>query len=248
MKRGALIPVGARYAHPTCGAGAKPAATELLECRACARLAGHLRDVRQAHPDYHAKPVEPFGDARPELLIVGLAPGLHGANRTGRPFTGDHAGILLYATLHRYGYGSRADSISRDDGLVLARCRITNAVKCLPPQNKPQPDEVRRCNAHLERELAELPAGAAILALGAIAHQAVLIGFGLRRAEYPFAHGARHALPAGRALFDSYHCSRYNTQTRRLTPAMFCAVFEAIGQWGGSRSSASRAPRSEQRP
>jgi uracil-DNA glycosylase family 4 len=184
--------------------------------------------VRKKYPGYHASPVAAFGDERPDLLIVGLAPGLHGANRTGRPFTGDYAGVLLYETLHRFGYGNRAESVERADGLVLTRCRITNAVKCLPPGNKPQPDEVRRCNAYLARELETLPRGASILALGAIAHQAVLMAFGLRRAEYVFAHGARHALPSGHVLFDSYHCSRYNTNTRRLTTEMFHQVFEAI--------------------
>ena len=207
----------------------------LHDCRACPRLAKHLDDVREAHPGYHARPVAPFGDDRPDLLIVGLAPGLHGANRTGRPFTGDHAGILLYETLHRYGYGNRAESIAAGDGLVLKRCRITNAVKCLPPQNKPQPDEVRRCNAYLERELAALPRGAAILALGAIAHQAVLMAFGLRRADFAFAHGARHRLPSGHTLFDSYHCSRYNTNTRRLTTEMFREVFAKIAKRGQSK-------------
>ena len=199
-----------------------------LECRACPRLAGHLAGVRDTHPEYHAKPVAPFGDASPRLLIVGLAPGMHGANRTGRPFTGDFAGILLYETLHRYGYGSRPDAIATDDGLKLTRCRITNAVKCLPPQNKPQPDEVRRCNGHLKAELSAIPPSTAILALGSIAHQAVLMAYGVRRAEYVFAHRARHTLPSGHTLFDSYHCSRYNTQTRRLTPDMFHQVFDDI--------------------
>ena len=207
--------------------------TRLAECRACPRLAGHLTEVRETHPGYHAKPVAPFGDARPDLLIVGLAPGLHGANRTGRPFTGDYAGILLYDTLHRYGYASAKASVAPDDGLVLQRCRITNAVKCLPPQNKPLPDEVRRCNAYLKDELEALGRDAAVLALGSIAHQAVLMALGLRRAEFVFAHGARHVLPSGRVLFDSYHCSRYNTNTRRLTPEMFRAVFEAIRKQRG---------------
>ena len=205
------------------------------ECRACPRLAQHLADVRRAHPDYHAKPVPPFGDESPRLLIVGLAPGMHGANRTGRPFTGDHAGILLYETLHRFGYGSRAQAVSLEDGLRLSGCRVTNAVKCLPPQNKPEADEIRRCNAHLAAELALLPAQSAILALGAIAHQAVLMALRLRRSDYVFAHGAQHALPSGHALFDSYHCSRYNTQTRRLTAEMFRSVFETIAQRFESR-------------
>jgi uracil-DNA glycosylase len=209
-------------------ASAQPA---LLGCTACPRLARHLAVIRASHAGYHAKPVLPFGDARPRLLIVGLAPGMHGANRSGRPFTGDHAGLLLYETLHRYGYASRSVSLSADDGLTLVGCRITNAVKCLPPQNKPQPDEVRRCNIHLKAELEDLSSRAAILALGAIAHQAVLMAFDLRRGDHAFAHGARHDLPDGKALFDSYHCSRYNTQTKRLTAAMFRDVFETISRY-----------------
>lgn len=198
-----------------------------LECRACPRLASHLDAVRLEHPDYHARPVPAFGDAAPRLLIVGLAPGMHGANRTGRPFTGDYAGILLYETLHRYRFGSRAQAIALGDGLELTGCRVTNAVKCLPPQNKPTPDEVRRCNVHLKAELEGL-AASAVLALGAIAHQAVLMALGLKRSDHPFAHGAQHPIGQGRVLFDSYHCSRYNTQTRRLTDQMFRDVFEAI--------------------
>jgi len=200
-----------------------------IECRACPRLAQHLSHVRESHADYHARPVPPFGADTPELLIVGLAPGMHGANRTGRPFTGDYAGILLYETLHRYGYANRPQAVALGDGLELARCRITNAVKCLPPANKPQPDEIRRCNVHLKHELEALPMASAVLALGAIAHQAVLMALGLRRADFVFAHAARHELGSGRVLFDSYHCSRYNTQTRRLNEQMFRDVFEAIG-------------------
>ncbi|WPL18672.1 uracil-DNA glycosylase, family 4 [Thiorhodovibrio winogradskyi] len=193
-------------------------------CRACARLAEYLDEVRAQHPLYHAAPVPPFGDAKARLLIVGLAPGLHGANRTGRPFTGDYAGILLYASLHRHGFGSRAESISMDDGLKLIDCRITNAVKCLPPANKPLPAEMRACNPYLSAELAGLPPGAVVLALGQIAHRAVLLGCGLKQSALPFVHGAEHVLPTGQRLIDSYHCSRYNTQTRRLTEAMFDAV------------------------
>lgn len=205
------------------------------DCRACPRLAQYLAHVRTEHADYHARPVPPFGVDTPQLLIVGLAPGMHGANRTGRPFTGDHAGILLYETLYRYGYSNRPDALAPDDGLELRGCRITNAVKCLPPENKPQPDEVRRCNTHLKRELEQVSAATAILALGTIAHQAVLLAFGLRRADYTFAHGAHHVLLDGRALFDSYHCSRYNTQTRRLTDQMFRDVFEGIGRYLNKR-------------
>jgi uracil-DNA glycosylase family 4 len=162
------------------------------------------------------------------LLVVGLAPGLHGANRTGRPFTGDHAGILLYASLHRHGFATRPESVAADDGLRLNGCRITNAVRCVPPANKPEPAEVRRCNPFLAEELAELPQGAAILALGSVAHGAVLKALGLGLRDHPFAHGAVHSLGEGSALFDSYHCSRYNTQTRRLTAEMFDTVFAAI--------------------
>ena len=209
-------------------AGGEETAVFSPDCRRCPRLAGHLAEVRAARPDYHARPVPPFGAARPCLLIVGLAPGMHGANRTGRPFTGDHAGILLYETLHRYGFSNQPEGAAVDDGLQLRGCRITNAVKCLPPQNKPTPEEVRVCNVYLRQEIAALPAGAAILALGRIAHDAVLRAAGARPADFPFGHAARHALPDERTLFDSYHCSRYNTQTRRLTPRMFYDVFEAI--------------------
>jgi uracil-DNA glycosylase family 4 len=198
------------------------------DCRQCERLARHLAQVRAEFPDYHGKPVAGFGAAKPRLLIVGLAPGMHGANRTGRPFTGDFAGILLYDTLHRFGLASQSLAVSRDDGLRLTGCRITNAVKCLPPENKPKPDEVKRCNAYLREEIAGLPQGAAILALGGVAHRAVLMALDLRASTYGFGHGARHALPQGRTLYDSYHCSRYNTQTKRLTPEMFRQVFAAI--------------------
>ena len=197
-------------------------------CRDCPRLAEFLDEVRVEHTGYFCKPVPPFGASAPKLLVVGLAPGLHGANRTGRPFTGDYAGTLLYQTLHKYGFASRSESVSADDGLRLIDCRITNAVKCLPPQNKPLPVEIKTCNHFLASELQGLPVGTAILALGTIAHAAVLTGLGLRAAHCKFAHGAQHALPDGRALFDSYHCSRYNTNTRRLTEAMFHAVFAGI--------------------
>ena len=197
-------------------------------CRACPRLAGFLDDVKREHPDYYARPVAPFGDTAPWLLIVGLAPGMHGANRTGRPFTGDHAGILLYDTLHAYGFASQATSVSADDGLQLHGCRITNAVKCLPPANKPEGAEIRQCNHFIASEIAALPHDLALLALGKIAHDAVLMALGLKAGAYRFAHGAMHTLPGGQRLYDSYHCSRYNTQTRRLTPDMFRAVFARI--------------------
>jgi uracil-DNA glycosylase family 4 len=165
--------------------------------------------------------VAPFGASQPRLLIVGLAPGFHGANATGRPFTGDFAGVLLYATLFAAGWASAPVSTGRDDGLELLGCRITNAVKCVPPANKPTRAEIATCNDYLRAEIDALSREAIVLALGAIAHGAVLRSRGLRAAGYPFRHAAEHRLPDGRQLVDSYHCSRYNTQTRRLTPEMF---------------------------
>jgi uracil-DNA glycosylase family 4 len=192
-------------------------------CRRCARLAGFLDEVRSEHPEYYARPVPPFGDPEARLLIVGLAPGMHGANRTGRPFTGDFAGIMLYETLYDLGLASRAVSESADDGLRLRGCRITNAVKCLPPANKPTGKEIANCNAYLAAELEQFPPRA-ILALGRIAHDAVLRAHREKLNAWRFRHGAVHELPGGISLVDSYHCSRYNTQTRRLTEAMFRAV------------------------
>ncbi len=207
---------------------APPSAAYDPQCRRCVRLAAFVDAVRADHPGYFCRPVPPFGADDASLVIVGLAPGLHGANASGRPFTGDYAGILLYATLHAYGYASQPVAVSRDDGLMLSDCRITNAVKCLPPANRPTPAEARECNAYLAADLAVLPSGGAILALGRIAHEATLRALGQRTVAFPFVHGARHSLPRGAALFDSYHCSRYNTNTGRLTPAMFRAVFDAI--------------------
>jgi uracil-DNA glycosylase family 4 len=162
------------------------------------------------------------------LLIVGLAPGLRGANRTGRPFTGDYAGDLLYKTLLKFGLAEGSYAADPQDGLALRRVRITNAVLCVPPQNKPEPAEITACRPFLAGELARAPDLRAILALGAIAHNAVLATKGLRRAQYPFAHGAMHELPDGVALADSYHCSRLNTNTGRLTEVMFEAVIAAL--------------------
>lgn len=197
---------------------------EIPRCRRCPRLAAFLADSRARRPDYWNRPVPGFGDPRAWLVVVGLAPGLHGANRTGRPFTGDHAGILLYATLHKFGFASQAEALDPGDGLRLIDCRITNAVKCLPPDNKPVGAEINTCNAYLAAELGTLRAGAVVLALGGIAHRAVVRALGLRQAAIRFAHEAQHDLGAMR-LLDSYHCSRYNTNTGRLTAGMFESVF-----------------------
>lgn len=180
------------------------------------------KDVRHKHPDYHAAPVPAFGAPNAGLLIVGLAPGMHGANASGRPFTGDHAGILLYETLHRHGFASRPQSTAATDDLKLLNCRITNAVKCLPPQNKPVGAEVNNCNVYLAEELRH---ARLILALGGVAHRAVIKAFGYKQSAYAFGHAHEHTFADGRVLLDSYHCSRYNTQTKRLTESMFNEVF-----------------------
>ena len=193
-------------------------------CRACPRLAGFLDEVQGRYPDYYCRPVPPFGAPDARFLIVGLAPGMHGANRTGRPFTGDHAGILLYQMLHKYGFGSRDQSESANDDLELIDCRITNAVKCLPPDNKPVGAEINTCNEFLANELRSLPSDSVVMALGGIAHRAIIKAMGLRQADYKFGHAALYELDDFQVL-DSYHCSRYNTNTGRLTEAMFDAIF-----------------------
>lgn len=195
-------------------------------CTRCPRLASFLREGKLEFPDYYCAPVAPFGDENARLIIVGLAPGFHGANATGRPFTGDYAGILLYNTLYRFGLSSASQSLSRDDGLQLINTRITNSVKCVPPQNKPLPIEIQTCNGYLKHELHALQKPSVLLALGTIAHNAVLKAFDLRLASYKFAHAAEHELPQQHRLIDSYHCSRYNTNTGRLTEAMFHQVFD----------------------
>lgn len=200
------------------------------DCRNCPRLAQYLDQIKIEHPDYHAHPVAPFGDSNAKLLIVGLAPGLHGANRTGRPFTGDYAGILLYKTLHKFGFASHSESVAANDELQLINCRITNAVKCLPPANKPLTAEIRQCNKYLATELDDFAqqGGQALLALGTIAHRAILTALKCRQVDFPFDHGTVHNVTDKLKLYDSYHCSRYNTQTRRLTTEMFEQVFEKI--------------------
>ena len=193
-------------------------------CRACPRLAAFLDEVQDRFPDYYCRPVPPFGDPNAFLLIVGLAPGMHGANATGRPFTGDHAGILLYQMLYQFGFSTHAESVAADDELRLTNCRITNAVKCLPPDNKPIGAEINTCNTFLANELEIMPKGSVVLALGGIAHRAVIKARGYRQAEFKFSHEALHDL-GDLLLLDSYHCSRYNTNTRRLTTEMFAGVF-----------------------
>jgi uracil-DNA glycosylase len=200
------------------------------DCLLCPRLAAFREVQRADHPEWFNAPVPSFGDERAELLIVGLAPGLRGANRTGRPFTGDHAGTLLYDTLRKFGFAGGVYDARPDDGLVLHRARITNAVRCVPPQNKPQPAEIATCRRFLAGELAAADRVRAILALGAVAHASVIAALGLRRVIFPFAHGRLHTLPQGGLLADSYHCSRYNTNTGKLTVAMFEAVFAALVQ------------------
>jgi uracil-DNA glycosylase family 4 len=193
-------------------------------CKRCPRLVQFLQQVRQTYPYYFARPVPAFGAGNAQLCIVGLAPGMHGANASGRPFTGDQAGILLYKTLYKYGFASNKQSSPGDD-LKLINCRITNAVKCLPPQNKPLASEINTCNQWLKQEFALLPENFVIIALGVIAHKAVIKALGLKQKDSMFAHGAEHRLSNG-MLIDSYHCSRYNTQTGRLTADMFEAIFE----------------------
>jgi len=198
------------------------------DCRLCPRLVRFRATNRDTFPDWHNGPVASFGEADAVLLIVGLAPGLRGANRTGRPFTGDFAGDLLYGTLVKYGLAEGAFGARADDGFQLIRCRVTNAVRCVPPNNRPIGAETSACRRFLAEEIAGLTRLKVIVALGVIAHGATLAALGLRKSATAFRHGALHSLPNGRVLADSYHCSRYNTNTGRLTEAMFHAVFAAV--------------------
>jgi uracil-DNA glycosylase family 4 len=197
-------------------------------CGLCPRLVAFRNENRADHPDWYNGAVPSFGDTAGRVLIVGLAPGLNGANRTGRPFTGDYAGDLLYATLLEFGFAAGRYEARPDDGLQLVDCIISNSVRCVPPQNKPTPAEIATCNGFLQARMAALPNVSVIIALGRIAHDSTLTTLGLRKALFPFAHGARHELRPGLQLFDSFHCSRYNTNTRRLTTEMFHAVFAAV--------------------
>ena len=209
-----------------------PAFNDPQDCIACPRLASHLAAIRQRDPNWHALPVPAFGSLEAELLVVGLGPGEKGANRTGRPFTGDVAGELLYPALHRFGFASAADALGPDNwanpAMQLSNCRITNAVRCLPPANKPVTAEIRQCNGHLKAELAAMPRLKVIVALGAIAHQALLWTYDLKLKHHVFGHNVAHTLPDGRLLVDSYHCSGYNWRTGRLSRESFEAVFAGV--------------------
>ena len=207
----------------------QPAAPD-RNCQLCPRLVEFRVANRQAFPDWHNAPVESFGPPDAELLILGLAPGLRGANRTSRPFTGDAAGVLLYETLCKFSFASGAYGERVDDGLVLQNCRVTNAVRCVPPQNKPITSEVVACLHFLQGELATLSRLRVVLALGTLAHNAVLRALGQTQNSVKFSHGAIHQLPTGLILADSYHCSRYNTNTGRLTKLMFEDAFAGIRQ------------------
>jgi len=203
------------------------------DCPLCPRLVAYRHDNAAVHPDWFNAPVPSFGTEKARLLIVGLAPGVQGANRTGRPFTGDYAGDLLYATLLQFGFAKGTYAARPDDGLKLIDAMITNAVRCVPPQNKPTPAEAKTCLGFLTARMAALPHLEAVLALGRIAHDAVLSARGLKRSSATFGHGATHKIGGGLLLFDSYHCSRYNTNTRRLTEDMFHAVFADVRKYLG---------------
>jgi uracil-DNA glycosylase family 4 len=200
------------------------------DCPLCPRLQAYRTVSRTAEPLWHNAPVASFGPLDARLLVVGLAPGLKGANRTGRPFTGDYAGELLYQTLLATGFARGTYAASPDDGLTLVDCRISNAVRCVPPENKPTPAEITQCRPFLAATIAAMPRLKAILALGRIAHDSVLASRGLRKAAFPFGHGRAHALGSELTLYDSYHCSRYNTSTGVLTPGMFRNVLQSVRQ------------------
>lgn len=214
---------------PARAAAPRPGPEPSRDCPYCPRLVAYRADNIAAHPDWYNGPAPSFGDDDARLLVVGLAPGLQGANRTGRPFTGDYAGDLLYATMKKFGFATGTYAARADDGLALAGAMISNAVRCAPPQNKPTPAEIRTCRPFLEARLAGLRRLRAVVCLGRIAHDSVIAASGLKQKDFPFSHGARHEVAPGRlVLFDSYHCSRYNTNTGRLTGAMFEAVFADV--------------------
>ena len=200
------------------------------DCPRCPRLVAFRKEWRKKEPEWFNAPVPSFGAADARLLIVGLAPGVQGANRTGRPFTGDYAGVMLYETLGKYGFAKGEYKAHPDDGLTLVDCRITNAVRCVPPENKPLPIEINTCRDYLKETLADMKKLRAIVALGRIAHDSVLSAFAAKKSAHPFSHNRRHAI-GGVTLFSSYHCSRYNTNTGVLTPEMFRAVFRDVRQY-----------------
>jgi uracil-DNA glycosylase family 4 len=217
----------ARGRPPSAGTPAFPGTEPDRNCPLCPRLAAFREATRAREAKWFNAPVPSFGDPDGRLLIVGLAPGLQGANRTGRPFTGDFAGDLLYATLLDYGFAKGIYQARPDDGLSLIDCRISNAVRCVPPQNKPQPSEIKSCRPFLSATIETMPRLCAIVALGRVAHESTLKALGIRSSAAPFAHGAIHQAGV-RKLYDSYHCSRYNTNTGVLTPKMFRNVFARV--------------------
>lgn len=216
-------PRPAKAAPPTAAPTEAP-----RDCPLCPRLVAFRQTARSQEPTWHNAPVTSFGQASARLLIVGLAPGLRGANRTGRPFTGDYAGDLLYSTLLEFGFAKGKFEARPDDSLQLIDCMVTNAVRCVPPENKPTPAEIGACRPFLIARMGALPRLKAIVALGRVAHDSTLTTLGARKALYPFGHGARHEVRPGLTLFDSFHCSRYNTNTGKLTTPMFHAVFAAV--------------------
>lgn len=209
-------------------AGESYAAEAPKLCGLCPRLVKFREENQRKAPDWFNGAVPSFGDANGRLLIVGLAPGLNGANRTGRPFTGDYAGDLLYSTLLKFGFATGSYAARPDDGLQLVDCIISNAVRCVPPQNKPTPQEISTCCGFLRARIAALPRTRVIITLGRIAHDSTLTALGLRKSQFAFAHGAKHVLRDDLSMFNSFHCSRYNTNTRRLTTEMFHAVFSDV--------------------
>ena len=205
----------------------------LQGCQLCPRLSAYREELKQQYPEYHCAPVAAMGDIDSALFIVGLAPGLHGANASGRPFTGDASGDLLFAALHRYGFASQPDSRSLNSDQELLNCRITNAVKCVPPQNKPLSLEINTCNQFLRAEIKQLPSNSVVLTLGAVAHRAVIRALGLQQSAFPFRHDGQYSLQDDarsniRQLFTSYHPSRYNVNTGKITAASFARVFASI--------------------
>jgi uracil-DNA glycosylase len=213
------------------GTAAMTAAEAPADCDLCPRLATFLTQARAKEPTWFNRPVPSFGDLAARFLVVGLAPGLKGANRTGRPFTGDYAGDLLYATLAEFGFSSGTFAAHPGDGLKLVDCMVTNAVRCVPPENKPTPAEINTCRTFLSARIQTMSDVRAIVCLGRVSHESTIVALGKKRSAFPFAHGARHKISEHVVVFDSYHCSRYNTNTGVLTAEMFRAVFADVRQY-----------------